>query len=55
MAEYTAPLREIRFVLDHLVDLPGVVALPGFDHVDAEGVHDILGENARFMEDLVAP
>ena len=36
MAEYTAPLRDIRFVLEHLVDLPSVAALPGFDHVDAD-------------------
>jgi len=55
MAEYTAPLRDMRFVLEHLVDLEGVTALPGFDHVDADGVYAVLEENARFMEDLVAP
>jgi alkylation response protein AidB-like acyl-CoA dehydrogenase len=55
MAEYTAPLRDMRFVLEHLVDLPSVAALPPFEHVDADGVYAILEENARFMEDLVAP
>jgi alkylation response protein AidB-like acyl-CoA dehydrogenase len=55
MAEYTAPLRDIRFVLEHLVDLPSVAALPGYDHVDAESVYAVLEENGRFMEDLVAP
>jgi len=55
MSEYTAPLRDIRFVLEHLVDLTSVTALPGFDHVDADGVYSVLEENARFMEDLVAP
>jgi len=55
MAEYSAPLRDIRFVLEHLVDLEGVAALPGFDHVDADGVYAVLEENARFMEELVAP
>jgi alkylation response protein AidB-like acyl-CoA dehydrogenase len=55
MAEYTAPLRDIRFVLEHLVDLPSVAALPGFDHVDADAVYSVLDENARFMEDLIAP
>jgi len=55
MAEYSAPLRDMRFALEHLADLAGVVALPGFDHVDADAVHSILEENARFMEDLVAP
>ncbi len=55
MAEYTAPLPDMRFALEHLADLAGVSALPGFDHVDSDGVFSILAENARFMEDLVAP
>jgi len=55
MSEYTAPLRDIRFVLEHLADLDGVAALPGFDHVDADGVFSVLEENARFLEDIVAP
>ena len=52
MAEYTAPLRDIRFVLEHLVDLESITELPGFEHVDADGVYSVLEENARFMEDL---
>ncbi|MET0903630.1 MAG: acyl-CoA dehydrogenase N-terminal domain-containing protein, partial [Acidimicrobiales bacterium] len=55
MTEYSAPLRDIRFVLEHLVDLGSITELPGFDHVDADGVYSVLEENARFMEDLVAP
>ena len=55
MPEYSAPLRDIRFVLEHLVDLEAVAALPGFDHVDTDGVFSVLEENGRFLEDLVAP
>src|SRR5262245_38020759 len=55
MAEYTAPLRDIRFVLEHLVDLGAITELDAFAHVDADGVYSVLEENARFMEDLVAP
>jgi len=55
MAEYTAPLRDMRFVLEHLVDLESVAALPSFEHVDPDAVYSVLEENARFMEDLVAP
>jgi alkylation response protein AidB-like acyl-CoA dehydrogenase len=55
MAEYTAPLADVRFVLEHLVDLASIAELPGYDHVDADGVFSILEENARFMEDLIAP
>ena len=42
MAEYTAPLRDIRFVLQHLVDLESIAALPGYEHVDADGVYSVL-------------
>jgi alkylation response protein AidB-like acyl-CoA dehydrogenase len=55
MAEYSAPLRDIRFALEHLAGLGDVTTLPGYEHVDAEGVLGVLEENARFMEDLVAP
>jgi 3-(methylthio)propanoyl-CoA dehydrogenase len=55
MAEYTAPLRDIRFVLEHLVDLPAIAKLPGFGHAEPDAVVAVLEENARFMEDLVAP
>ena len=55
MAEDSAPLRDMRFVLEHLADLEGIAALPAFDHVDSDAVFSILEENARFMEDLVAP
>src|SRR5687767_15953573 len=55
MAEYTAPLRDIRFVLEHLVDLSGITRLAAYEHVDADGVYSVLEENGRFMEDLIAP
>jgi len=55
MAEYTAPLRDMRFALDHLAGLDEVMALEGFGHVDHDGVLSILEEFARFMEDKVAP
>ena len=55
MAEYTAPLRDMRFTLEHIADLAGVVQLPSFEHVDSDSVYSILEENARFMEDIVAP
>jgi len=55
MPEYTAPLADMRFVLEHLADLQSVASLPGFDHVEADAVYSVLEESARFMEDLVAP
>jgi 3-(methylthio)propanoyl-CoA dehydrogenase len=55
MAEYNAPLRDIRFVLEHLVDLPALTKFAGFEHADPDSVFAVLEENGRFMEDLVAP
>jgi alkylation response protein AidB-like acyl-CoA dehydrogenase len=55
MAEYTAPLRDMRFALEHLADLASVAALPGYEQVDIDAVWSVLEENARFMEDIVAP
>src|SRR3546814_11017332 len=55
MAEYTAPLRDMRFVLEHVVDLDAVTALAKYADVDRDAVYSVLEENARFMEDKVAP
>ena len=34
MSEYRAPLEDIRFVLEHVVGLSGLAALPGFEHAE---------------------
>ena len=35
MSDYTPPLRDIRFVMDHVADLDAICATERFDHVDA--------------------
>ncbi|MGH9213539.1 MAG: acyl-CoA dehydrogenase [Acidimicrobiales bacterium] len=55
MSEYSAPLDDIRFVLENVVDLAGLTNLPTFRHLDVDTVVSVLDENARFMEQLVAP
>lgn len=52
---YVAPVRDIRFVLNELADLHGVLALPAFQDVSADIVDAILEENARFVEQEIAP
>jgi alkylation response protein AidB-like acyl-CoA dehydrogenase len=49
------PLDDIRFTLDHLCDLEGLAALEPFGHADPETVHEVTGEVARFMADVLAP
>ncbi len=55
VSEYTPPLRDIRFVLDHVADLGAIVATERFGHVDSETIHDVLAEVGRFMAEVVAP
>ena len=55
MAEYRPPLRDISFVLRHLVDVPALADLEPFAHADLETVLGILDENARFVAGEVAP
>ncbi len=55
MADYTPPLREIAFVLDHIADIDEIITYPDFEHVDRETIGGALDEAGRFMAELVAP
>ena len=52
---YAAPLQEMRFVLDHLADLPGVATLPAYEDAQPEVVEAVLIEAARFAAEVLAP
>ncbi|MGB3288064.1 MAG: acyl-CoA dehydrogenase [Burkholderiaceae bacterium] len=52
---YRAPTEDIRFVIKELADLKGVLSLPGFEEVSEDLVDAVLEENARFVEQAVAP
>lgn len=55
MADYTPPLRDIKFVLRHIADLDEIIGYPGYEHVDPETVDGALDEAGRFMAEVVAP
>ncbi|MGH9184811.1 MAG: acyl-CoA dehydrogenase family protein, partial [Acidimicrobiales bacterium] len=55
MSGFTPPLRDIRFVLDHLVDLEGLSKLPRFAHADPDTVYGLLDEYGRFTAEVLAP
>ena len=55
MAEYTAPLRDISFVLEHLVDFESIVKLEPYSDVDLDTVTGVLEEFGRLMGDVVGP
>ena len=55
MADYRPPLRDISFVLDHLVDLDGLCRLEPFRHIDPTSISGVIEEYARFVSEVVAP
>ncbi len=55
MADYIPPLDDVRFLLEHVVDLPALSKLPPFAHADLETVLGVIEEYGRFMSEVVAP
>ncbi|HQR19434.1 MAG TPA: acyl-CoA dehydrogenase [Burkholderiaceae bacterium] len=52
---YTAPIKDMLFVLHELAGLKQVQQLPGCEEATDETVQAVLEENARFMAEVVAP
>ena len=55
VADYRPPLRDIDFVLDHLVDLDALCELPAFSGLDPDTIMGVLDEYGRFVAEVVAP
>src|SRR5580698_7201145 len=49
MATYVAPLREIRFVLNDVLGISELSALPGFEEATAETIDGLLDEAAKLI------
>ncbi len=52
---YKAPLKDIRFVLEHVTPIAELAQLEAFGHAEPEMVDGLLSEAARFCEEAVAP
>ena len=52
---YTAPLKEMQFVLNNIADLPSVLALPGYEDHSTDLVDAILEEASKFAGEVLAP
>ncbi len=52
---YTAPVDDMRFVLEHLVGYERLAALPGHEDVSDELVGAVLEEAAKFASGVLAP
>ncbi len=55
MPEYKAPLRDMRFLIDHVFDFHGRYAELGVSDASPDMVSAILEEGARFCENVLAP
>jgi 3-(methylsulfanyl)propanoyl-CoA dehydrogenase len=55
MPTYKAPLDDIRFVLEDLLDVGQLSALPGFADATPELLAAVLQEAAKLCEDVLAP
>ena len=55
MTDYRPPLRDVAFVLDHLVDLEGLCRLEPYRHLDPKTIEGVLEENARFVSEVIGP
>ena len=55
MSNYTAPLRDMQFVLKEVVGLDDICALPGNEEVSVELVDSILEEAAKFAAGVLDP
>jgi 3-(methylthio)propanoyl-CoA dehydrogenase len=52
---YSAPVRDMLFVMRELAGLADVQALPGFEDATDDTVAAVLEENARFNAEVIAP
>ncbi|CAN5684900.1 acyl-CoA dehydrogenase [soil metagenome] len=55
MSDYVAPIEDIRFAIEGLVDLDGLTKLEPYGEVDADSVAAVLEEFGRLMSEVWAP
>ena len=55
MSAYRAPLKDMRFVLNHLAGLAEVAKLPGYGEATPDTVDAILEEASRFASEVLDP
>ena len=55
MPTYKAPLEDIRFILNEVIDAPALASLPGYADATADGVDTILEAAAQVCEEVLFP
>ena len=55
MASYTAPLRDMRFVMHELLDSSSLSALPGYEQATPELMDAVIAEAAKLAQNVLFP
>jgi len=55
MGAYAAPLRDMRFIIQDVVGLDRIAALPGLGDTDADLIQQILAEAGKLAGDVIGP